>query len=93
MEKQMSAARALFDDIVSSIASAPATVARLQNEAYVELLKRQDWSYEFSDDHSVYCRGRDSLKTLKTIQRDADPTGEVWNQYAPAEHKLGGVAS
>jgi hypothetical protein len=50
---------------------------------YTESLKRMDWEYEFSDDHRVYCNGREELKALVMDRDRLDPAGTIWNQYAP----------
>jgi len=36
-----------------------------QFDAYVKDLNQHDWSYEMSDDYSVWTRGRDARRVLK----------------------------
>lgn len=55
---------------------------------YVRDLRRMDWTFEFSDDHSVYLRGQQELARLRKTQREFDPSGTLWNQYAPATYKV-----
>ena len=55
---------------------------------YVRDLRRMDWTFEFSDDHRVYTHGRTELARLRNIQREFDPSGMLWNQYAPATYKV-----
>lgn len=54
-------------------------------------LKAHDWFYDYSDDHSVWTRGRNERKQLqnvastlvKTKQASTDEVTELWNTYAP----------
>ena len=48
---------------------------------YEALLKKHDWYYNYSDDHSVWRRGRDSYAELCKQQVKLDPTKEIWNKY------------
>lgn len=75
----------VFGPILSSIQSAPDT---LRMAAYVSALKRMDWQFEFSDDGRVYREGRNSLEVLRHEQRQVDPQGALWNQYAPDIYKV-----
>lgn len=55
---------------------------------YVRDLRRMDWTFEFSDDHTVYRRGRQELDRLRSIQRELDPRGTLWNQHATEFYKV-----
>ena len=54
-------------------------------------LKAHDWFYDYSDDHSIWTRGRNERKQLqnvantlvKTKQASTDQIAELWNTYAP----------
>ncbi len=59
-----------------------------QIEAYKQALKKHDWYYSFSDDHSVYRRGEAAERALITQRHQFDPTGEIWNSMAPIEFQL-----
>lgn len=59
----------------------------MTTEQYIEALKKHDWFYEFSDDHSVYQRGRAAFMQLLQAQKKLDPKYETWNQYAPKEYR------
>lgn len=59
----------------------------MTTEQYIEALKNHDWFYEFSDDHSVYQRGREAFMQLLQAQKKLDPKYEIWNQYAPKEYR------
>lgn len=50
---------------------------------YTEALARQDWFYEYTDDHSVWRQGHDSFRQLRAVQPHIDPTGAIWNLFAP----------
>lgn len=56
--------------------------------AYIGKLKSHDWNFEFADDSKVWRSGKKSLVLLKAAQVSLDPTGEIWNQHAPADHKI-----
>lgn len=54
-------------------------------------LKSHDWFYDYSDDHSVWNRGRNERKQLQNVantlvntkQASADEVAKLWNTYAP----------
>lgn len=73
--------------IVQSIARAQVDVLAIQRTAYVKLLQRHDWSYEFADDASVYRKGRDERDELRMVQRELDADYSIWNAHAPDGHK------
>lgn len=50
---------------------------------YMAKLKAHDWSYEFSDDHTVWQKGFAEQKELLALQRTLDPDFRLWNEYAP----------
>jgi len=56
-------------------------------EEYVKLLKSHDWTYDYSDDHSVWRRGADAHKKLRQMSDKLDPEHEVWNKYDPFAKK------
>ena len=39
---------------------------------YFDLLASHDWYYQYSDDHSVWCRGRDASERLRYISKTSD---------------------
>ncbi len=49
---------------------------------YEAALKKHDWTYDYSDDHSVWKRGQAEQKRLEALQSRIDPTKEIWNKYA-----------
>lgn len=58
---------------------------------YVRDLRKMDWTFEFSDDRSVYERGRQELERLRSIELALDASGTIWNQHAPDIYKVGVV--
>jgi len=56
---------------------------------YRELLRRHDWSFEFSEDPSTFRRGIEQLREIETIQSKIDNDYVIWNQYAPDFFKRG----
>lgn len=57
-------------------------------DAYIAALKSQDWLYEYSDDHRAWTAGKDAMHALRAAQRQLDPQGIVWNQYAPRDAQI-----
>ena len=57
-------------------------------ETYVELLKKHDWSYEYSDDQSVWLRGVGQRQTLTRLQKELDKDYAVWNEHAPTDYRI-----
>jgi uncharacterized protein YaeQ len=55
---------------------------------YEELLRRMDWHYSYSDDHSVYTRGYEAMTAARIWQKANDSSGLIWNQYAPKEFQV-----
>ena len=50
---------------------------------YREALQNHDWYYDYSDDYTAWCRGRDELSALQAARRTLDPDYSIWNEYAP----------
>ena len=58
-------------------------------------LKYHDWFYDYSDDHSVWTRGREQRKDLqntantlvRTKQATAEEVADLWNTYAPDRYQ------
>jgi len=72
----------------SAAAAPPIDADRL---AYEAALRRHDWTFEYSDDHSVYTRGRQALIALRAQQARIDPAFVIWNSIAPAGYRNGAV--
>lgn len=62
------------------------------NELLVELTemcKYHDWYYEYSDDHSVWCRGRDQSGAIYLKRKACEEAGlgeeatKIYNEYCP----------
>lgn len=51
-------------------------------EDYIKLLKAHDWTFEFSDDQTVWRQGRQERATLEALQRQLDPAKIIWDQHA-----------
>lgn len=73
-----------FAGLLADLVKVPQQARQAQHDAYVHALKAHDWSFEFSDDHAAYERGREQLAQLKLAQRELDPEFTVWNEHAPA---------
>lgn len=58
-----------------------------QLQAYRDALRSHDWSFEYSDDHSVWQRGRVALGEIQHLQQQLDPEFKTWNEYAPSDYQ------
>lgn len=61
-------------------------------------LQFHDWFFDFSDDHSVWTRGRDARKALVAMAKnlvaqgmDSKEVAELWNASAPSRFAVGAV--
>jgi len=52
-------------------------------DQYTQALRSADWWHEFSDDYSVWQRGRAELQALRDAQPRLDPSYQIWNTFAP----------
>jgi len=62
-------------------------IAYEQLQAYHDALRSHDWSFEYSDDHSVWQRGRAQLGELQHLQKQCDPDFTIWNRFAPSGYQ------
>lgn len=60
----------------------PQPAPGLTLDDYRKALAAHDWLYDYSDDYSVWCRGRDSLARLQAMARTLDPDHVIWREYA-----------
>lgn len=56
-------------------------------ETYRKLLGRHDWYYNFSDDYSVWSKGKKNLADIFGLQPDVDADFKIYNEYAPDDFK------
>jgi hypothetical protein len=57
-------------------------------EMFEQLCKKHDWYYDYSDDHSVWTRGRDSEARVFSrynmlLQRYPEAVKTIWEMYNP----------
>lgn len=57
-------------------------------ESYIQLLMTHDWSYEWSDDPSVYKRGSNERQALRQMQTQVDENYDLWNSHAPEIYQI-----
>jgi hypothetical protein len=55
-------------------------------QEYRAALKAHDWYYDYSDDYTAWCRGRDERDALRTARKQLDADGKIWNEYAPKQY-------
>lgn len=54
---------------------------------YQQRLATHDWTFEYSDAHSVWQRGRVQLGELQHLQPLVDPDFTIWNRFAPSDYQ------
>lgn len=64
-----------------------------QLDHYRRCLACHDWTFEYSDDHSVWRRGCAELAEIQRLQQQLDPKFKIWNEYAPNSYKRGTSAA
>jgi hypothetical protein len=52
-------------------------------QEYVKRLKSHDWTYEYSDDHSVWKRGSAEADEIRRLGDKVDPDRELYKKYSP----------
>tara|TARA_R100000808_G_scaffold2572_1_gene10033 strand:+ start:1677 stop:2144 length:468 start_codon:yes stop_codon:yes gene_type:complete len=55
---------------------------------FENLLKSHDWTFDFSDDHSVWTRGNEERSRLRSLaltlgEHDAERVSHLWNALCP----------
>jgi hypothetical protein len=65
------------------------TLKQVHRAAYVQAPLRFDWGFEFSDDHTVWSRGRVELERLRAERSVIDPDGVLWAKHAHPDYRHG----
>ena len=55
---------------------------------YRAALAAMDWQFEHTDEHRRWANGTNALARLHRMQREVDPTGEVWLSHPGAQTPL-----
>lgn len=55
----------------------------MNREKYIQMLAYHDWTFEYSDDHSMWIRGKDERAELNRLQPEFDPDFKLWNDHCP----------
>ena len=58
-----------------------ATKQQAEISDYKVALVLADWQFEYSDDGSVYRKGRENMDALNEKQKRLDPSAAIWNQH------------
>lgn len=64
-------------------------------DAYVGMLSNMDWYYDYSDDHEVWCRGRDAMNILTNMAKQETVYAlafNIWNQEKDREKRSAAIA-
>ena len=59
----------------------------ISEQLYRELLATHDWTYDYSDDYSVWARGKGVHEKILGLAKHIDPEFKIYNEYAPADFK------
>jgi hypothetical protein len=51
-------------------------------EQYLKELKSHDWYYNYSDDHSVWTKGRNNAHRLQAIAAEIGILGKMFDDYS-----------
>jgi len=77
-----------------------AEAARLRKEnpemlqQYIDMLKKHDWTYEYSDGYSrAYVKGQEEHYDIMNMAKKIDPDLEIYNKYDPLKKEDLGEAS
>lgn len=65
------------------------TAMPVRRAHYVAGLVRMDWTFEASDDHAVWKRGRAELERLRALRAEVDPDHTLWNRHAHRDYQHG----
>ena len=49
---------------------------------YLDELRRHDWYYNYSDDHSVWTKGRNNAHRLQAIVAEGGILGKIYEDYS-----------
>ena len=60
---------------------------------YIAKLKAHDWTYDYSDDHRVWSRGRDEAYEIRRLGDILDPDREIYKKYSPFHEAIDEQAS
>lgn len=55
---------------------------------YIELLRLQDWGYQYADDYTAYQQGKQGMERLAALRAQLPDGVQLWNAYAPVGQKL-----
>jgi hypothetical protein len=62
-------------------------MSKSENE-YRKLLAGHDWYYNFSDDYSVWAKGKRRSGDIFALQPDVDPDFTIYNEHAPKDMQI-----
>ena len=54
-------------------------------DEYIQAVKKHDFTYEYSSDHSNWTRGVSSYAQIMYAQPKYDPDYVIWNAHAPKD--------
>ena len=52
-------------------------------EKYINMLKSHDWTYQYSDDHRYWTKGRDEEDAIRRLGDIVDPDRKLYKKYSP----------
>ena len=55
---------------------------------YIARLKAHDWTYDYSDDHRVWSKGRDQAGEIRRLGDILDPDRKIYKKYSPFSEQV-----
>lgn len=55
---------------------------------YRKLLSAHDWYYNYSDDYSVWAKGKAHAEKFWALQPHIDPDFTIYNEHAPKDMQI-----
>ena len=52
-------------------------------DKYIDMLKKHDWTYQYSDDHRYYVKGSEEEKAIRALGDIVDPDRKLYKQHSP----------
>ena len=57
-------------------------------DKYIDMLKKHDWTYNYSDDHRYYVKGSEEEKAIRALGDIVDPDRKIYKKYSPFHEQI-----
>lgn len=79
---------AVSEGMDPEVVSALNALLHAKRAEYMIALKRHDWSFQYSDDHTAWRNGNAKRFELNELQPLVDPLFDLWNAAAPVDYRV-----